>query len=391
MTRYMANRIRIYPNKQQTSLAVQTLGSCRFVYNLYLTSWASCLRHTGKALSYNECFTSMVDLMNCLPWLRDVNLSALQSSLRNLEHAFQISQGKMPSYHRRGHTDSCTCKNFNGSIRRLDQNHILLSHLGRIRARGIRPIKGRILSATITRESTGKWFCSLLYQTNDASPFPHTGSTVGIDLGLHDFLTLSDGMKIPNPRYLISLEKRIARAQRSLARKRNANISGYIDVNGSPVPVFKRPLRECRNYQKQKLRVARLYEKLRNCRRDFEHKISILLIKNHDVLCIEDLAVKDMIGARRLGKAISDVSWSEFIWMLSYKAGWYGKTILKVGRYFPSSQICHVCGHLNKDVKDLGVREWDCPVCHTHHDRDINAALSIKKEALRQYSTMLPQ
>jgi putative transposase len=198
-------------------------------------------------------------------------------------------------------------------------------------------------------------------------------------------------MKIPNPRYLISLEKRIARAQRSLARKRNANISGYIDVNGSPVPVFKRPLRECRNYQKQKLRVARLYEKLRNCRRDFEHKISILLIKNHDVLCIEDLAVKDMIGARRLGKAISDVSWSEFIWMLSYKAGWYDKTILKVGRYFPSAQICPVCGHLNKDVKDLGVREWDCPVCHTHHDRDINAALSIKKEALRQYSTMLPQ
>ena len=390
MSRMLGNRFRIYPDSHQVSVAIQTLGSCRYVYNLYLDAWSACIRHTGKSLSYPECSRNMTDLMKVLPWLRSVEISALQSTLRNLEKAFRLFPDRPPSYHKRGHNDSYTCKNTNCSIRRLDKNHILLPQLGKVRARGLRPITGRILSATVTYETTGKWFCSFLYQTTDAVPFPGTGKTVGIDLGLHDFLILSDGTKVPNPRFLVTLEKRLQKAQRSLSRKRSANISHFITVNGTPVPVFKRPLRDCKNYQKQKRRVARIHEKIRNCRQDFEHKLSLELVKNHDVLCMEDLNVKDMFGKdRNLSKMITDASWSEFTRMLEYKAKWYGRRILHVSQYFPSSQTCHVCGYRNTQLADFSIREWECPVCHTVHDRDINAAKCIKKEALRRNTALL--
>ncbi|MBR3357702.1 MAG: transposase [Solobacterium sp.] len=390
MSRMLGNRFRIYPNTFQISAALQILGSCRYVYNLYLNAWSTCIKYTGKSLSYLECCRSMSDLMKVLPWLRNIEVSALQSSLRSLERAFRFAPNHPPAYHKRGHNDSYTCKNTNFCIRKLDKNHILLPQLGKVRVRGLRDVKGKILSAAVTYESTGKWFCSFLYQADDAVRFFKTGKTVGIDLGIHDFLILSDGTKIPNPRILSTLEKKLRKAQRSLSRKRSANISHFITVNASQVPVFKRPFRECRNYQKQKRRVARIYEKIRNCRRDFEHKLSIELIKSHDVLCMEDLNVKSMLGKdRNLSKQISDVSWSEFNGMLEYKAKWYGRRILRVSRYYPSSQICHVCGRQNPALKDLTIREWECPVCHTIHDRDINAAMCIKKEALRRNTMLL--
>ena len=385
--RYMYNRFRIYPDKKQTAAAFQTLGSCRYVYNLYLNSWDTCLRYTGKGMSYAECFQSLIELKKVHAWLRSSDSSALTNSLRNLSRAFQeysMHRRSYPAFHRKGHRDSYTCTNSGGSIRVLNNRNVILPGLGKTRAGGIRFLKGIICSATVIYETTGKWYCSLLYKTAPAVPFPVSGKTVGIDLGIHDYLIRSDGIRIPNPRFMDSLAKKLAREQRKLDRKCKANTLYYVEKEGKRIPVFRRPLKDCRNYQKQKKRVACIYEKIRRCRLDFEHKLSTELIKNHDVICMEDLDIKGMLADKRMSRQISDVSWSEFTSMLEYKAAWYGRKILRVPRFYPSSQICSVCGSVNNAVKDLSIRTWECPVCHSIHDRDINAARNIKKEALKR-------
>ena len=385
--RFMYDRFRIYPDEKQTVTALRTLGSCRYVYNLYLNCWNTCLRYTGKGMTYEQCCNSLKELKQVLPWLQEADSSALLNTLRNLSRAFQdysMHRRPYPSFHRKGHRESYTCVNSNCSVCVLNDGYVILPGLGKIRARGLRFLKGSIRSATVILETTGKWYCSLLYKTIPAVPLPAAGKIVGMDLGIHDYLVLSDGKKIPNPCYMDKLARKLAREQRKLARKREMNTLYYIERDGKRIPVFKRPLRECRNYQKQKKRVARVYDKIRCCRRDFENKLSKELIKSHDILCIEDLDVKGLLEEKRLSRQISDVSWSEFTAMLEYKAKWYGRKIIRVPRYYPSSQICSVCGFINKNVKDLGIRTWECPNCHTVHDRDINAARNIKKEALRR-------
>lgn len=369
---HKAYKFRIYPNKKQEILIAKTIGSSRFVFNHFLDKWNSAYNKTGKGLTYNACSSQLTQLKKELIWLKEVDSIALQSSLKNLDDSytrFFKKQNKAPRFKsKKNRVQSYTTRHINGNIA-IEGNKIKLPKLGLVHFAKSREVKGRILNATVRRNPSGKYFVSVLVET-EVQPLEKTESSIGIDLGITDFAILSDGRKIDNNKFTSKMEKKLKREQRKLSRRAlNAKNSG---VN----------LLDAKNYQKQKLIVARLHERVKNQRDDFLNKLSTEIIKNHDIICIEDLNTKGMLRNHKLAKSISDVSWSAFVTKLEYKAEWYGKTIVKVSRWFPSTQICSDCGHQD-GKKSLEIREWTCSVCHEHHDRDINASKNILAEGLR--------
>jgi putative transposase len=371
---HKAYKFRIYPTQEQEILIAKTIGCSRFVYNHFLNLWNNEYTNTGKGLSYNSCSAMLPKMKKNeeTNWLNEVDSIAIQSSLKNLSDSFSRffkKQNKRPQFKsKKNSVQSYTTKNVNNNIT-ITNRFLKLPKLGLVKFAKSQELKGRILNATIRKNSSGKFFASILCE-EEISELPKSESAIGIDLGITDFAILSDGQKIDNNKFTSKMEKKLKREQRKLSRR--ALLAKQKGKN----------LFEAKNYQKQKSKVARLHEKVMNQRSDFLNKLSTEIIKNHGIICIEDLNTKGMLRNHKLAKSISDVSWASFVTKLQYKADWYGREIIKIDKWFPSSQICSECGH--KDgKKTLEIREWTCSVCHAHHDRDINASINILTEGLR--------
>jgi len=357
---YRAYKYRLYPTNSQKELIAKHIGSSRFVYNLALETKTMAYIGNHVNLSRYDLQKQMVDLKKELPWLKEVNSQSLQVALLNLDTAYsKFFKGagfpKFKSKHR-GKQSFSVPQNVivEGEkliIPKFKEGIDIVLH---------RETKGVIKSATISRTPTGKYFVSILCDTGEdckTKPKIKKETTVGIDLGIKDFLITSDGEVSDNPKYLREAESRLKYVQRKYSKYKG---------------------------KRTKNKLAKLHEKVANQRRDFLHKESFKLVSENQTIAIEDLNVKGMLKNHCLAKSISDVGWSMFTTMLEHKCEWYGVNLLKIGRFEPSSKACSNCGAVNKELT-LKDREWTCNGCGTHHDRDINAAVNIKNFALKNH------
>jgi putative transposase len=310
------------------------------------------------------CCKDLTNLKKELCWLKEVDKFALQNSLKDLDNAYKNffnNYTGFPKFKTKKANRHCYRTNFTNFNIKISDNKIQLPKLGCIKYRDKRSVQGKILNATILQVPSGKYYCLICCTDTDIIPCDKTGNVVGIDLGVKEFATTSDYEHIANPKFYKKSSEKLAKLQRELSRK----------TKGSS------------NYNKARIKIAKLCEKITNQRKDFLDKLSTRIIREYDIICIENLNINGMLKNHNLAQSVSDVSWFEFTRQLQYKAEWNNKCVVKVNRFFASSQTCSNCRYINKDIKNLSIREWICPKCNTFHQRDENAAINILNEGLK--------
>ena len=369
-----AFEIRLYPTNKQQKLLDMTFGATRFVYNNALSLRQSYFKYYEfKSTELN--IEQMLKAFN--PWLNNVEAKSLQHSIRDLDKAYSNwfnslskktkQKSKAPKFKKKSNKQSyrdCMMKKNIFELLDIENRKITVPKIGKITYRTGYDFSKyeitKVCNITLKKSKTNKYYCSICCECKEPEKLPENDYTIGFDLGLKDFLIDSDGIVIDNPKYFRKSHEKIAKEQRKLSKC----------IKGS------------NNYKKQKLKVAKIYEKIRNQRKDFQHKISHQLINENQVIVSEDLKPSNMVKNHKLAKSITDASFSSFCNMINYKSKWYGRTYIKVGSFYPSSKLCNCCGYKNTTLT-LKDREWECPKCHTLLDRDKNAALNILDEGLK--------
>ncbi|MDY3115475.1 MAG: IS200/IS605 family element RNA-guided endonuclease TnpB [Sutterella sp.] len=365
---FHGNHARLYPTRKQEDLLKRTIGCCRVVYNHFLAERIRAYKEEGISLNYaNTCkmLTTLKQDKDYL-WLNEVDSTALQCALRNLDDAYQnffSGRAQFPKFHSKSHDESFRTRNQRNVIR-IVGNTVRIPKVGFVKFAGLKEFEGRILNATITKTASGKFFISLCVESQQVV-LPNAGGKLGLDVGIKDFCTDSNGNTVANPKYYRECQRQLAHEQRKLSRKQKGS----------------------KNYEKQRIRVARQHEKIANKRSDFINKLSHKFASENQVVCIEKLNVTGMLKNRHLAKSISDAGWFKFDRRLKEKVAEYGGIVQEVPTFFPSSLTCSNCGYRNAEVKNLGVRKWVCPVCGVHHDRDKNAAINILKKGLEMLAS----
>lgn len=360
-------RFRLYPNENQKQFFNQCIGNARFVYNHCLSLKKELWENDKKSISMKELSRHITDLKKYqeYEWLKKSDSIALQQSLRDLDTAFQRffkRQSKYPRFHNKHRKNSYRTINQNGTVDIMCGKLRLPKLKTLVKIRQNRFFNGVIKNATISKTPSNKYFVSLLVEEEDVFGTSKPNE-VGIDLGIKDFAILSNGTKYNmDIKHIKKLEKKLKRLQRK----------------------FSRTMPKSKNHEKRRIKVAIQYEKITNFKNDYFQKLSRKLVDENQVIAIESLRIKNMVKNHRLAKSIQDSSWYKFTTMLEYKSKWKSNCqVVKIDTFFPSSQICSSCGYRNPKVKGLSIREWECPKCHTTHDRDINASINILNEGKR--------
>ena len=364
-------RFRIYPNSAQAALIQRTFGCCRYVFNHYLSRRKEEWANTQRNFSYYDCSSDLTELKHNPDyfWLKEVDATALQSSLRDLDNAFLNFFHALRSGHQVGYPKFKKKANAHKRYRSrcisnniaVVGNRLKLPKLGLVKCRLSKEVRGKILSATVSQNPAGQYYVSLCCAEVEISMLPSTGKSCGVDLGVIDLAVTSDGQIFPNSRFRYESSKRLTSLQKQLARKQAGS----------------------RRYNEIHHQIMKLREHITNQRKDAIHKATTELIRNYDTVYMEDLDTSGLLKNHKLNMAIKDASFYEFRRQMEYKARYYGRNVVFIDRFFPSSQVCSCCGRQSHVAKNIQIREWDCPFCGAHLKRDLNAAINILKEGSR--------